>query len=210
MVSTAAGTDLCTGGTAVASTEYAGGGYEASKAFDNNTTTRWNNNGSTLPSWIEYQFASAVDIVEYRVTASNASPAVISPKNWTFEYWDGSAWQVFETVTNQTGWTAGQVRTFTPGIPTAYIRASHVPIETVQEFPAPTQRVTQLAVEVVQQVPGPPARVTQFGLEVIELVTAPARVTQFGVEVLGTNDVVIPPFQPRVWMGDGGGKVWVE
>lgn len=107
MASVAAGADLCTGGTASASSAY----FPAAYAFDNDPTTRWHNNGAGLPSWIEYQFASAVSIAEYRLGCGTGSADEL-PKAWTFEYYDGATWNVVDTRIEQTGWTTSSTRTF--------------------------------------------------------------------------------------------------
>lgn len=100
MASSVGGTDLCSGGTATASAT-AGGSF-ASNAFDNNTGTGWSAGTTTVPQWIEYQFASAETIAEVRITALSINDA---PANFTIEYHDGSAWQVLKTVTGVT-WAA--------------------------------------------------------------------------------------------------------
>jgi hypothetical protein len=67
------------------------------------------------PGWIEYTFTSPQTIAEYTIAAPSSyysNPLDSLPKDWTLQYWDGSAWQVQDTQTNQTGWSYDQVRTF--------------------------------------------------------------------------------------------------
>ncbi|SOZ99439.1 conserved hypothetical protein [Cupriavidus taiwanensis] len=114
MRTTAGSADQCTGGTATDSGNI-GTGYEGAKVFDDNAATMWNKGGV---GWVRYQFASAVDIVEYTVASRNDNSAYLadSPFVWTFEYSDdGSAWTVADSVRSQYAWGLGEVRTFTVG-----------------------------------------------------------------------------------------------
>src|SRR4029434_2210835 len=90
------GADLCTGGTASASSVY-GAGYEAAKAFDADPLTYWSTVGGALPAQLQYDFPSAVAITSYRLQVENNGQ--YAPKDWTLEYWDGAAWQVTDTQT---------------------------------------------------------------------------------------------------------------
>lgn len=115
MRSTWGGADQCTGGTPSASSQSAG--FEASKAFDDNTSTnQWicNSSDGSGPWWIRYEFASSIDIVEIVIwppTTLNRAP-----KDFDFQYSDdGSSWTTLFSVTGQTGWSAGVSRTF--GLP---------------------------------------------------------------------------------------------
>jgi len=60
-------TDRCTGGTASANS--AGGGYEAAKAFDDNTGTRWMNTNE-IPTWIKYDFGAGISWKISKLTLS--------------------------------------------------------------------------------------------------------------------------------------------
>src|SRR5262245_15623648 len=157
MASTASGTDLCTGGTARASSFW-DATFGPALAFDGNAATRWNNGPSgspTLPAWLEYQFASAVSIVEYRIQAPDTLPSAIPPRNSTFEYWDGSAWQVADTRTNENFPSPSLTRTFTVASSTT-AQLSQLPIEALV--------LSDAAV---------PARLSQLPLEALVLFDAP-------------------------------------
>lgn len=140
------GADACTGGTASASTS---GGGAASNAFDDNAATKWGTTSSNVTGWIAYQFASAVDIVEYSIQAftSNLTRA---PKAWSFEYSDdGSSWTPVETREAQTGWTTGQTRTFTVTT-SANARLSQLPIEVLRTNTGVAVQLSQFAIEVLR------------------------------------------------------------
>ncbi len=55
---------------------------------------------STLPKLVEFNFPSAITVVEYSMLGyfNNAN----GPTAWTFEYWNGSAWTVLDTRSGQT------------------------------------------------------------------------------------------------------------
>jgi len=59
MTCTSYSVDRCTGGTPSASDIF-GAGYEADKAFDNSTSTRWSETGDSFPEWIKYDFGVGV------------------------------------------------------------------------------------------------------------------------------------------------------
>jgi hypothetical protein len=61
---------------------------------------------------LQYTFASSKTIRRYTVRAIDGNSGPPSPKDWTLEYHDGSVWQVADTVTGETGWTASEQRTF--------------------------------------------------------------------------------------------------
>ena len=116
MKTVAGGADVCTGGTAISSSDFSAGN-NAAKAFDNILTTCWVAN-TTAPAWIGYQFASAVDIVEYTVLArsDNATNYIYTPVNWTFEWSDdGISWTVADTRVSGHAWFYLQKRIFTLG-----------------------------------------------------------------------------------------------
>lgn len=83
----ASGSALATGGTASASTT--GGGTTAAQAFDANFSTYWQS--TTIPAWLRYQFASAVDVRTVRLIWGDIWP--YAPKDFTIDYSDdGSSW----------------------------------------------------------------------------------------------------------------------
>jgi len=119
-----AGSNVATGGTASASSVF-GGGLEADKAFDGNTSTLWA--ASTAEgTWIKYDMGSGVtrDIVEITWRARSDGFVEQNPSDLTVQYssddtfWT-DAWRVHHTAFTATG----ETRTFTkPGAfaPTRY------------------------------------------------------------------------------------------
>jgi hypothetical protein len=110
------GADQCSGGAPGASSYYI---YTSrpDKLYDGNASTWWAANFTT--GWMSYQFAAVKQIVEVVISARNDSNPEQSPKNFTVQYWDGAAWQTQWTVTNSTGWTTGETRTFADPSPPA-------------------------------------------------------------------------------------------
>lgn len=86
-------------------------GSDAQYCFDNTEDTGWVSNTTT--GWIQVQFASSVTCTAYRVQGDYGTPTA-APKNWTFQGSNnGTDWTTLDTQTNQTGWSAGEVRTYT-------------------------------------------------------------------------------------------------
>lgn len=103
------GPDLLTGGTATASSQLLNG---PALACDDNGATWWNTNFSGIGHWWRYEFASPVDIEEITLQS-----VVIDPDGmpmWFSLDWsdDGSTWTTKARITQQNGWTGGEVRTF--------------------------------------------------------------------------------------------------
>lgn len=95
----------------------------APKAIDGNQHTAWIANmtpsGGT-PAWLQYEYTTPQTIEQYMVKASSSSaPLVLNgmPRDWTLQYWDGSAWQTQDTQTAQTSWSYGQERTYALVVP---------------------------------------------------------------------------------------------
>src|SRR5512139_3935661 len=107
MRGSAGGSDLCTGGTPSASSEYTGN--EATKAFDDDTGTFWSSN-NFLPEWLKYTFSSAQDIVEYYIYPRSATNWM--PTAWKLQYYDGANW-VDQDIRSGISWTSGVGQTFT-------------------------------------------------------------------------------------------------
>ncbi len=108
---TPGGVDQAIGGTATASSEASEEGEEgttvfpASDAFDDNTSSYWKTEDSTVPAWIQYQFASAVDVAEVAITSGINFGSDRAPNTFTIEYSDdGLAWTVSNSLSNITGW----------------------------------------------------------------------------------------------------------
>lgn len=110
MMITPGGADQCTGGTATASSNYPG--YPPSNAFDDDTDTAWITSWGTTTGWIEYEFASSKEIVQYKMRPRNAE-VDRAPTAWTLEYWDGDSWEVADTRSGETSWTPGVFNTYT-------------------------------------------------------------------------------------------------
>lgn len=93
----------------------------ATNSVDGRTNTAWIANltpSTGTPVTLEFDFADPKTVVQY--TISHGSPYLelnAMPRDWTLQYWDGSAWQTQDAQTAQTGWTSGQVRTFNAADP---------------------------------------------------------------------------------------------
>lgn len=116
------GADQCTSGLALSSGDYSG--YPASRAFNDNVAggDHWLSDGAAGTKWLGYQFSEAVQVAEVTVRARSDGDAAYTPTALTVQHSDdGSVWSDAWAVTGQTGWTGGQVRTFTDP---AYVDAS--------------------------------------------------------------------------------------
>lgn len=102
------GANVCTGGTATASSSYDSSSLPAN-AFDADSSTLWANL-SAVPQWLQYEFGAAKTIVEY--TVQKALIGVGMAQDWDLQYYDGATWQTVDSQSNQVGWTAGEVRTY--------------------------------------------------------------------------------------------------
>lgn len=105
-------------GVASASTTFTG--YDAFKAMDQDSATYWSTATATPTGWIAYEWAAAKKINKYTIKG-RADASDGSPKNWTFEGWNGSAWVVLDTRTNIT-WTNGEKKTFSCSNETSYTK----------------------------------------------------------------------------------------
>jgi hypothetical protein len=109
MYTSVGGANQCTGGTATASSEFAG--CQASNAFDGNSATVWSNATDTsIPAWIQYEFATSKDIVAIKMTPNTTYPDQ-SPLAFLLQYWDGAGWVTAIDVTT-TMWTAAESKNF--------------------------------------------------------------------------------------------------
>ena len=87
------------------------------QAFDNGTSSgdEWIRS-ATGGCWISYDFGSAKDIIQVKLSASGSSlgfDATRYPKDFKIEYSDnGSTWTTAATYTGETGWTVGQTRKY--------------------------------------------------------------------------------------------------
>jgi hypothetical protein len=113
--------DLCTGGTPLASSEWPGGVYAASKAFDNNNSTYWSPAfgspnppiSDNLPQWIQYSWTTAK--VVNRVTMKATTSPSRMPGDFSVLASDTGAFSGEEvTLHSESGltWTSGEQKTF--------------------------------------------------------------------------------------------------
>ncbi|MFA5377706.1 MAG: hypothetical protein WC455_18290 [Dehalococcoidia bacterium] len=94
-------TDLCTSGTAAASTSAVS--HAASLAFDNDPSTYWES--TALPATLKYTFGTAVTVRRVTIRASANGPV-----NFTIEG-DDTGMTVVSTLVNEDGWN-GEKRTY--------------------------------------------------------------------------------------------------
>jgi hypothetical protein len=115
------GTDVLTGGTASADTEYSGS-YVAAYAVDNNLSTRWAASNSAFPHYWQYDFGSGVTKTIVGMALNNwyTSPTDGGTKNFTLlGSNDGSTWTTITTQTaanipTQNSWQSFLVNNTTP------------------------------------------------------------------------------------------------
>jgi len=111
-------------GVASASSELAGGGYEAYCAMNpaGGNARGWLNNGGGSPSWIGYQFPSPVVIRTYSLRPwwFNVFPGR-TPKTWKFQGSnDNLTWADLDSQTNYSFANSTNVITFTIASPGSY------------------------------------------------------------------------------------------
>lgn len=102
--------------TASSNLAYDGAYYTPDQATDRNPDTYWVGTAST-GTW-QYEFTSPVEIVQYVVQSPSNYWMDHSalPQDWTFERWDGAAWQVEDTQVGQADWGFNEARTYTVGV----------------------------------------------------------------------------------------------
>ena len=108
------GADLCSGGTPSASSQFSGS-FSSAKAFDNSTGSIWAATAGDVGSsgaWVEYQFPTAVSIVQIAITARSGSFSDQAPKDFDLEYWDGAAWVSVLSVTGGAVWSSLEQRVY--------------------------------------------------------------------------------------------------
>lgn len=108
-------------GIATASTRFDTSTWDIYRAFDQVLSSFWSTSSGVSTGWIAYEFATPQIISKYTVQGrSDAGDG--SPKNWTFEGWNGSSWIVLDTRANETSWGNGEKREYTFSNETAYIK----------------------------------------------------------------------------------------
>lgn len=107
-----------TNGTASASAEEVG--YEAWKAFDDNSTpeSTWKAPAGSSSQLI-YQFNTKKVITQYTVQADTYDTSE-APKKWQLAGKIGKNWLVLDEQSNQTNWQPGQTKSYTISNDTAY------------------------------------------------------------------------------------------
>ncbi len=108
--------DILNGPPAVARTYSADSGT-AANAFDGSPSTEWIVGSSGLPRWLRVAFAAAQTVRQYGIRARASFASSDSPRTFTFEGWDGTAWVLLDSRVAETGWTNGQLRSFTLAAP---------------------------------------------------------------------------------------------
>ncbi|MGG4461741.1 discoidin domain-containing protein [Brevibacillus porteri] len=99
-------------GLASASSEWSAN-HKAYRAFDDKDDTYgWGTAGGTIKGWLQYEFPEPKKISKYTVKSRDVYKGE-SPKDWTFEAFDGQEWIVLDTQTNQTGWATNYKRDYT-------------------------------------------------------------------------------------------------
>lgn len=98
--------DLCVGGVASASTEDPS--YPAAKAFDGLTSwpNIWQATWGITTGWLQYVLTAPANVKHLRIYIDDKT-STMRPYDWTFEVYDGAAFQVLLTVTSWTPATDG-------------------------------------------------------------------------------------------------------
>ena len=97
----AGGTDLSTGGTASASSEY-GASYTAAKAFDKSISTDWCTVAGNFPAWLQYQHGAPVDVAQVRIVCA-ANWAWLPPNVESVKLYSGDAQETTHALTLMSG-----------------------------------------------------------------------------------------------------------
>lgn len=96
--------------------------FEAWQAFDSSRDSMWISAEFETPAWIAYQWGDGPrNVTSYAITFVNGSSLTSrAPRDWTFEGWDGSVWNVLDTRNAQTNWLGLERRTYTVASPGNY------------------------------------------------------------------------------------------
>lgn len=120
MFTAVGGSDVCSGGTALQSSNFGGG--PAANAFDNSGSTNWYSGNGALPEYLGYDFGSGndKDIVGFSWVPRNDGFANSdAPNTGTLQYSDdGSTWTTRFSFSGQSGWSIAEKRNFyDPALP---------------------------------------------------------------------------------------------
>lgn len=108
-------------GIVTSSTEFDTTTYSKWRALNKVPTDYWSTATAVAIGWIAYEFATTKRVNKYTIQSrSDANDG--SPKNWTFEGWNGSVWVILDTRANETVWTNGQKRAYTFANANSYIK----------------------------------------------------------------------------------------
>lgn len=100
------GTDLSTGGTARASSEYSAS-FTAANAFDKSAGTDWCTVAGNFPAWLQYQHGAPVDVAQVRIVCA-ANSAWLPPNVDAVRLYSGDAQETPHVLTLLSGsFTAG-------------------------------------------------------------------------------------------------------
>ncbi|WP_025690387.1 hypothetical protein [Paenibacillus zanthoxyli] len=97
--------------------------HQPFNAFNNNNNDLgWASIQGKPYGWIAYEFENPEVVNYYALTARGQYMNNVqeSPKDWTFEGWNGNEWIVLDTQSNITGWTTGAKREFSFNNETEY------------------------------------------------------------------------------------------
>jgi len=106
-----AGPTLAIGGTAIASS--LNSTFGPSQCFDLSNSGWWQSDGIEPNPTLGYLFAAPVDVVQVMLTAISGGGGAAAPRDFQIQKsYNFYSWITVSTVTNQTGWTANEIRTF--------------------------------------------------------------------------------------------------
>jgi hypothetical protein len=90
------------------------GAYQAfdGKLLGANNEVWYTTPGQTT-GWLSYEFPSEARVTGYSVTCGSASDtSASSPKDWTFEGWNGTEWVVLDSQNSQINWAEREKRIY--------------------------------------------------------------------------------------------------
>lgn len=111
------GADQCDGGSPSASSQFQTS-FSPDKAFNNihdGSNECWGTTAAgSVPSWLQYHFASAVVVTELAMWPEGAATNLgRAPKDFKLQWSDdGSSWNDALTVAGATAWTVGSANTY--------------------------------------------------------------------------------------------------
>ena len=96
----------------------------SANAFDDNTSSVWMPLQSALPNiYLAWQFTNPVQVNEYKIMVGDVLPEKRSPKSFKLQAFDiiSSTWVDLASESNETGWTADELRAYSVDSPDFYI-----------------------------------------------------------------------------------------